>query len=320
MLLRVSPGCYMRNVYYLFGYYVFLGSYNKTSSMSFRESVAARVPYSSVGKLLINFDVLIRPAVVHILTALGKPDEARHAKFNLYFRVRGQLDSVFLSRSLAKETKRLLGVELPISKFRQFINWFTTLHAERFPPVGIITNMAHVQAGHTGFTSSGSYANHVLIPNGIHLEVLRGTMFASGQWQDLIGLNPNLKNTFLSRQQIGDKVVATNSINVSELARAMFPAVQTIGSQVNHFLGNALKENIAEVVATQLLPKSSPRSSSCIVHPSRLAALKAFVNDPSATWRSTEQAQATELIIERKSHLFVILPTGMYLLAFFFAV
>jgi hypothetical protein len=317
-LLRNAPGSSYRNVFFINGVFTFIGTYNKTSALTGREFRMARVPHPIVARQLIRFDILIRPVAVILLEALKGKESARRATQNVFWKVARPLEPKDLSEALATHTSLHLGVELPLRKMRQVINYFTSANADLFPSVDVRTNAAHVQAGHTAMTSSKHYAGDATIPSGVHMDILKGTMLASGVWHELIGLSTEIKDSFAFGRRPCDTVVQMAnipSVNISELARLLNPAIKSLGIDITGSVQEFIFNSVAEARAVKLseqLPRGIGGSYNAIPL-SRLAALRDFLGDPNATWKSSEQAQATDAMIRREEHLIYQSNTGLSL-------
>ena len=322
-LRNIAAGS-IRNVFIIFQYFCFMGTFNK--SAQYQGSKIMRVPHPKIGRIWALYLTHVRPLVAVWQSYFNGPKATKRAENSLFFGLHRPVTSSQLSRSLAQHTSRILDIRITISSWRHIATWFLNHHAVKFQEHLAMVNRATlaVQMGH-GETTHNLYAGDARLPSGIDFHVFFRSMKTSGIWHELLGFPPTLSkdmNTTSSHRSIQDppspppvgKQLATIT------PTSMVSTLEDIKTSLLPDLLRLINQTRANDIATLLSSigiKPHPTASTydgrdIIASPSRLSDLRNFLNNPDARFKTSQQAEVSEAIAVGEPSLLVIGPTGLF--------
>lgn len=111
--LRNIAGGSIRNVFIIFQYFCFMGTFNK--SASYQGSKIMHVPHPKVGRIWALYLTHVRPLVTVWQSYFNGPKATKRAENSLFFGLHCPVTSSQLSQSLAEHTSRILDTRITIS-------------------------------------------------------------------------------------------------------------------------------------------------------------------------------------------------------------
>jgi hypothetical protein len=323
LVRNVAAGS-IRNIFVMFQFLVMMGTFNKVSHLSERDMSMIRVPLPEVGSLWMLYLAVIRPLLVVWQNYFNGPRAAMRAKHCLFSGPHRAVTSSELSRYLSMHTFRLLGIKIPISLYRHIVTWFMNHNYARFEKYLSMTgrSVLAMQLGH-GVNTHSLYASDSRLPSGIDFHRFFQTMLASAVWHDLLGYPPTLLDSMTSHQrsvmECSTNGVTVTSANIPVDIKATAAEVtKMILPEIRQMLAHTRANDLASFLDVVGIGLQTPASHSrdCVVshvmHPSRLATLRGFMQDNEATFNHPHQALAVELIASGTLSILLIAPTGTW--------
>lgn len=344
LLANVSGGS-IRNFFVLFNIPLLRASFSKTTSLLGHDKAICRIPVPTLGRHFIRFLVYLRPLFREWQTYL-RPWMAGNAENYLFAGLHQAIRSSDISRSLMTYTKSELDIPLRLRKFRQYMAFMTNSNMPAFEAAELRHTAAFDQFGHSAEINVQHYGHDARTPDGMNISVFMATARVSGVFHMLFGHPPELLEQLeYGKGQINEIVSTINKIRhrgqpslppsvVDSIQPLPFPSsgltMQDLATTLKLLIlpdvMNTLKTTIAESNASLIdlfAPKSTAHieipgpllhPSDVIVHPYLLAKLRdLYLEAPSNMgFINTQQAQAAQLLWERKHHVAYISPTGTF--------
>ena len=322
--LRNTAAGSIRNVFIIFQYFCFMGTFNK--SAQYQGSKIMRVPHPKIGRIWALYLTHVRPLVAVWQSYFNGPKATKRAENSLFFGLHRPVTSSQLSRSLAKHTSRILDIRITISSWRHIATWFLNHHAVKFQEHLAMVNRATlaVQMGH-GETTHNLYAGDARLPSGIDFHVFFCSMKTSGIWHDLLGFPPTLSkdmNTTSSHHSIQDPpppppvgkqlatITPTSTVStLEEIKTSLLPDLLRL---INQTRANDIATLLSSIGIKPQPTASTYDGRDIIASPSCLSDLRNFLNNPDARFKTSQQAEVTEAIAVGEPSLLVIGPTGLF--------
>jgi hypothetical protein len=322
-LIRNVAGGTLRNIFIMFQYFITMGTFNKTSHITDRDMTMIRVPHPEIGRLWILYLTWIRPVIVVWQHYFNGPKAAARAKHCLFSGPYRAVTSGELSSNLSMLTDRLLRIKIPISLWRHVVTWFMNHNCGRFQASLALAGKSVLayQLGH-GDKAHGLYAGDSRIPSGVDFHRFFQTMLASAVWHDLVGFPPTLLNSMTQRYQnipesgrSNQNVIAQvnntlpNAQDIAaEVAKLIFPEFHRMHTQTR---ANDLASFLDAIGLDLQTPPSLPLEQiTHVAHPSRIGALRKFLQDDKATFKHPQQALAVEFMASGNPSVLFVGPTG----------
>ena len=331
-LRNIAAGS-IRNVFIVFQYFCFMGTFNK--SAPHQGSKIMRVPHPEIGRIWALYLTHVRPLVAVWQSYFNGPRATKRAENSLFFGLHRPVTSTQLSRSFAQHTSRILDIRITVGSWRHIATWFLNHHAVKFQEHLAMANRATLaaQMGH-GETTHNLYAGDARLPTGIDFHVFFRSMKTSGIWHELLGFPPTLSadmNTTGSHHSIQNTPLPPPRRRLATTApMSVELTLEGIKTSLLPDLLRLINQTRANDIATVLSsigvkPQSStlssigvePQSSTSTYvgrritpSPSRLSDLRNFLNNPDARFKTSQQAEVSEAIAVGEPSLLVISPTG----------
>jgi superfamily II DNA or RNA helicase len=313
----------MRGIYWVNGRVMLFNSYSKNRSNTGLDRPVPRFLPESVGKLLIKYLTMVRPMEIFLSGKMEKSEENSLGML-LFADYRKAWTGERLSDVFKTETNLHGSAALGFREWRQVATGFMKYHLKHYDPNPDVGAIFDYQAGHSQTTAARSYA----VGSKDHLKLTGDLVYAyslaSREWQGLLRVEEPTSES-MGTESVGPTQSScpnVNPIQSDELIAMMKKEVASSVAATMVTMTNDITEAIArmerpttERVPLQTLPVNVARS---IEGPKRqegvsakaMAGLRAFQNDENARFKSPEQAKAVQQVIDRKSDLLVILPTG----------
>ena len=318
-LIRNISGGTVRNVLVMFQFFMLMGTFNKTSHATAKHFAIMRVPHPEIGRLWMMYITFVRPLIVVWQHHFHGKRAAARAMNNLFFGLSRPVKSRQLSQALSYHTKRLLCLPIPISLWRHIATWFLNHHAIKFQEHLSLSNKAALatQMGHSDFAHN-LYASDAALPSGIDFHRFFQTVKTSGIWHQLLGFEPQLTNAIHgsgSSMRAGG-VNAPPPINAGlgnglaeEITALLLPALLR-----SHALTRANDlASLVQAMGIKLEPETASVQRKITEHlqAQRLADLRKFLRNPSATFKTPQQAEAAEVLASDSPSVLIVGPTGI---------
>lgn len=333
-LLKNVSGGSIRNVLVLFNLFSLRGTFNKTSFATSRDKAMVRVPLIPVGRLAIRVNAFIRPLFVE-WQQVFRPHMVHNASHFLFPGLDRPVATNDLSIKLSTAFYDKTTFKMSLTIYRQFMSFITDCNAPIFDAASIVNQATTEQLGHTAKIHTGSYGIDDRLPHGISHSLYMRTARNSAASQILFDFGSELMEALSADTQriksLTSRIIAIRTGQSSSLSpqsvaihtssdatiESFISAIQErlIPSLFLHFT-RALAECFSAVVDLfapyRVFPPVSgiPLASHSLTHPYLLQSLRHFMKDPKATFFNAAQADATQLMYDRKDHFAYISATG----------
>jgi hypothetical protein len=321
IIRNISAGT-IRNVFALFQYFTLMGTFNKSSHTTAQHSTIMRVPHPEVGRIWMMYLLVVRPIVVEWQRYFHGKRAAARAFNNLFFGHRRPATSRHLSQALSYHTSRLLGIAIPLSLYRHISTWFLNHHSVKFQEHFSLFSRAALaaQMGHSEHVHH-LYASDAALPLGIDFHRFFQTMKTSGIWHELLGFEPQLARAMTNGDNHSGIYQANNYSLIpalpnhagtglaEEIKALLLPDILRYQSLTR---ANDLA-SLLQALGIKLQPEvvSHPRSITKHLNPTRLCDLRRFLRNPSARFKTPQQAEAVEVLASGDPSVLIVGPTGM---------
>lgn len=327
----------IRNVFHLFGFLSFRGSYNKTSHYTGTDKTMVRVPLPAVGQLWVRFLAFLRP-IFNEFQYVHRPYMANNAAHFFLAGLYRPVTTSDISIALSKFSENIFKTKLSLGKARQLFVFLTSCNQNIFEAPSEETSAADDQAGHSGQTARKGYGYDSRLPDGLNLMMFMRTARVSGIWHVLIEHEPVLLSLLEAGNQNQARItsITTNlrrthpiTITSSGVPAATPVAVRTLAEAVSDASTPVLIRRVSQLLATsyaQVVQQFSPNHSfghtstlpvlaSHLTHPYLLTQLRRHFTemDPDVGFSNTSQALVTQHMFEGKLHVGYISGTGQLL-------
>lgn len=331
MLLNV-PGGYPRNVYFMNGMLVFVGSYNKNSHRTGSPIQMARIPLPKIGVLLTRFLVHVRPVFLEWQT-LFKPKMQFDARYALWVGLHRPILPKDVTTRLVRFTKAHWGVPTNMRQFRQVIAHLQNENRITFAGPTNGTSSTDLQLGHSGNMDRAQYGLDARLPTTMPRSVWEETSHVSATWHMLYGHKPLLWAHLTAGSERQQKILST----ITALQRSSsLPLTLSVESVVHHATVDDLVDRFERGLLPRLLRANQQALGAAhastvdllllqtaygqgqklrqvaqrCTNPGLLVYLRRMLGNPEATFLNTEQAQVTQLMLEGERHIAYFAPTG----------
>ncbi|KAJ3545813.1 hypothetical protein NMY22_g2295 [Coprinellus aureogranulatus] len=331
LIIRNFPGGSIRNVFHIYDIFVLRGSYNKTSFFTGKDKVMARTPPPWLSELFLLFLVYARPLFSHFQRKV-RPKMYHNSEYFLFPGLTRQLGTVDISKTLANFTEKYLGIEIPTSLHRQIMGFITSRYRAVFPS-GAVSSATDEQFGHSKDVDRKHYGLDASIPGQMDHESLRSSLEVSAIFHRILGLGTDLLQQ-LSAQQISIRALSDEIEAIRNPSRTFATTGSTalvtadttrIANMLYHNLAPYLTQHVKDTVEQgnasiihlfapdRISSNSTHVLSSAIVttHASLLRRLRQmFPDSGNAGFKTSQQAQAAQICVDRTRSLVLITPTG----------
>ena len=336
LLANISGGS-IRNALVLFNLFALRGTFNKTSFATSSDKAMVRIPLIPVGRLYIRVNAFIRPLFVewqHVF----RPHMAHNACHFLFPGLDRPVATRDLSVKLSVSFDRITGFKMSLGTFRQFMSFMSDCNAPIFDAASVVTKSTSEQLGHSEQVHVNHYGIDIRLPHGISHSLYLRTARNSAASQILFDFGSELMESLSADtnriKTLTAKILAirtgqppptivlphdgsTTRITTEAAVQSFVSAVQEriIPHLFLHFT-RALAQCFSAVVDLfapyRVFPRSLglPAASQSFTHPYLLQSLRRFMHSPNATFFNTAQADATQLMYDRKEHFAYISATG----------
>jgi hypothetical protein len=344
LLANVSGGS-IRNALVLFNLFALRGTFNKTSLATGSDKAMVRIPLIAVGRLFIRINTFIRPLFVewqHVF----RPHMAHNAYHFLFPGLDRPLATRDLSVKLSISFAQKTDFKMSLGTFRQFMSFMSDCNAPIFDAASVVTQSASEQLGHSEKVHTNRYGIDNRLPHGISQSLYLRTARNSAASQILFDFGSELMESLSADthriKTLTAKIIAIRTgqppptimlahdghstrITTEAAVQSFVSAVQErILPHLFLHCTRALAQCFSAVVDLFAPYRVFPRSpglsaaSQSFTHPYLLESLRRFMHRPNATFFNTAQADATQLMYDRKEHFAYISATGESLYRSFF--
>jgi len=336
LLANISGGS-IRNSLVLFNLFALRGTFNKTSWATSSDKAMVRIPLIRVGRLYVRINAFIRPLFVewqHVF----RPHMAHNASHFLFPGLDRPVAARDLSLKLSVSFDRITGFKMSLGTFRQFMSFISDCNAPIFDAASVVTQSTSEQLGHSEKVHMNHYGIDNRLPHGISHSLYLRTARNSAASQILFDFGSELMETLSADthriKTLTTKILAirtgqppptlmlphdrhTMRVTTEAVVQSFVSAVQE--HILPHFflhVTRALTQCFTAVVDLfapyRVFPRSLglPAASQSFTHPYLLQSLRRFMDRPNATFFNTAQADATQLMYDRKEHFAYISATG----------
>jgi hypothetical protein len=251
-------------------------------------------------------------------------------RFRLYPGDSKPFDSEELSRCLKRDSMLHLSQKIGISDYRDLQCAFVNRHQDpEGLPMYTRDSTDDLQRGHSSAVAREYYALTPEDLHGIKPQMIKAFRRMSSWWQHITGnglhthVRLRLTRTYptLGIEQLevppepyanrlsftAQPPGATFEPRADELMQAFKNMEQGVRSHIN----DAMAASLAIQSRRNPTTFSSQQQETFVPHPSLIKMLRTFLRNPSATFKTPEQAEALEIVIARDRHLLLVGPTAM---------
>jgi helicase-like protein/RAD3-like DEAD/DEAH box helicase len=303
----------IRNVCIVKGHIGFIGGYNKRGNISGLDKFSLSILPAKSVKSFIHFDWLVKPVQIAFTEACFGKEAAKICSDFLLQEDGHLMSSDWLSDLIYTRTATDLGTGLNIPTYRQAAVAMERRLLPRVVNDDNTTSIYDIQRHHTGPVSHDHYALEQMAILEVSHKMIDDCIEASENWQILHNLIP-------SREP---KAIVP-SFTTPSTSKELVPFSQT---QPNLPLSGLMtpvqfSELVAETVAQALAvfeirnprpiaPSTTPVVRQVIqVTGQTKKLLIEFFNNPQAQFRSPEQAECLQVVLERQRNALFLLPTN----------
>lgn len=335
LLANVSGGS-VRNALVLFNLFALRGTYNKTSFATSTDKAIVRMPLMAVGRLFIRVNAFIRPLFVE-WQRVFRPHMAHNASHFLFPGLDRPIATRDLSVKLSVVFHKKTQFKMSLGVYRQFMSFISDCNAPIFDAASFANEETAEQFGHTPGTHLGHYGSDARLPHGISYPLYLRTARKSAAYQMLFDFGPELMEELSKNseriQSLTSRVIAIRTRQAhstvalpseSTVSLSSEAAIQSFVSAIQDrllpllflHLTRALSQCFSAVVDLfapyQVFPRAPglPTASHSLTHPYLLESLRRFRKDRNANFFNATQADATQLMYDRKVHFAYISATG----------
>ncbi|KAF7328313.1 C2H2-type domain-containing protein [Mycena sanguinolenta] len=317
-LLRNVSGAGVRNLMILYHTLVIVGIQDKTSHKILKKRFTPGAPPLATSLRLIRNLVYLRRFESDLIRFFRGDQEAERYNMYLWPDVRSNISGDVISADLGEATSLYLHLETKILLYRSIVTAFMRYNfgvqhdLER-------EEMYDALSHHSTTTSNQHYGLDRASLANAPIKHVEGCIATTIKWQALIGVD---KPEPL-RLHIG-ATAHKGVVLLPDVAEHLNNGDASGVERIEVHRGDVItKTNLAENMESLFvklsaayfpkpppppLPGALPPTTSVLVHPSRLAALRKFLNDPKATFRSPKQGEIVEKMIARQRHILAVVP------------
>ncbi|EKM79049.1 hypothetical protein AGABI1DRAFT_129306 [Agaricus bisporus var. burnettii JB137-S8] len=331
LLANVSGGS-IRNFFVLFNIPLLRASFNKTTGESGDKAIY-RIPLPRLGSQFVRFLAYLRPLFVEWQGYLN-PFMLHNAQHFLFPGFHRPLTAIDVSKRLAGYTLRELQIPLRLRRYRQFMAFITSCNQDVFEAAASTSTATHEQFGHTAKINLQHYGQDSRTPDGLNFSSFKSAARVSGVFHLLYGHSPEL----LEKLEYGQGRISTIKDTINRIRNRSVPTLpaSTISTALElQDITTSLKQLILPEIASTVIkstaqcyasvidflaPKSTSHTPEFLAtrtevqpHPFFLAKLRELnpeLHGSNGAFKTLQQAQATQLLYERKENVVYIAPTG----------
>lgn len=276
--------------------------------------------------------LIIRPTEIFLASALHKHAAVEELRFKLFPTVYQPFTSSTLSSGLKRDTKAHLGSSIGIGKYRDIQSNFLDHHPD--PNPGRKGNaVASYQQGHTPNVDAQWYRRNPDLPQGVGQSPMLAYQRASHWWQHITGNSiprvfcqslshttrpigiHELKEPVEARPSVpsADVLSANVSPDTNPVVRKFMQILEGYGPEIRSLINDGIAQGFAaqRKINNEESVDSAVQRTRYAPHPSLLKDLRVFLSVPTATFKTPEQAEALEVVVNSKEHILLIGPTAM---------
>ncbi|KAF9521947.1 hypothetical protein CPB83DRAFT_840860 [Crepidotus variabilis] len=311
-LLRERPGCF-RNLGLVLHHLSLNSTTDKSSHQQLLDKFVPHIPSREWAVALIQYLITIRPFAVYIVKEVLQYDDdlVNRYLFCLWPGLKSTMTGEALKEKLCQITEKSLGHRYTLRNWRCLTTAILAYVADQELD-GLTRQYFHDTANmHSTKTAIGKYGGNVAHAAASDSRVVFGCVKVGQSWQNRIGLKqqhePKTDVPPTSQSMLGLHVCSTSESSLNQLQAFRKESVDAVASMVSESMASVarLYFPVPPVPHTSL-----HRVSDIEVHPSRLKALRLFLNDTNANWSCPEQAVFVEHLIYGRSNILGIIGTG----------
>jgi superfamily II DNA or RNA helicase len=307
-VLRITNGQdERRNMYFDGSWIMFLFRYNKTRAILGRDRRIPRYPPPVVVKQLIYYFTLVRPAVSYFMKHFNLPGKKEIDEYLFVDHKVGRWTEQTMYRRFNQVTdKHGIGM-ITASVYRQAAQLIMDNLVKFKWELPDEDNVLDESFGHSGRQAIESYA--VEIEGGDLVQKNDKAHFKIGgfKWHSIVIPNASRRGPLPKR---GPDEVDTSSDNGESSSQRLATSRPHISTAALTVLP-PLQPDMSEIMARSYLPSVKTIVNPNVeIKPETLVALRMLLNDPDARFKSSYQAKAVQLFLNRLTDLLIILPTG----------
>ena len=293
----------MRSVYFSRELVMLAGGYSKTRSTTGKDKLIARFLPEEVSDLLIKYLSLVRPMEAFIAEEIDCEAFENYEKM-LFTDEERAWDGERLSNIFLREMNAWGPASMGFREYRQLIKLFMRKKLKELNWDEDEDDVRDKQAGHGSRTAGLRYDLTSDDMAGLTPDELLAFFRVSQEWHRLLGFKSKIESRMtISQENEEGKKRAREGEN--EIRERLEKVEERLSKLVNMTPGRGHSRVMAPVPLPPLW--SDPRMS---VSAKVLRALRKFRGDRNARFKSPEQGQALQLILEEKKDVLAILPTG----------
>jgi len=248
-----------------------------------------------------------------------------------------------LSVKLLNTFNKKIGFKMSLGTFCQFMSFISDCNAPIFDAASVVNKATAEQFGHTAGMHTGHYVLDERLPYGISHSLYLRTARNSAASQILFEFGSELMEALSADshriQALTSKVLAIRTGQAPSTTALVSDgpaihlstevAIQSFISAIQDrllpplylHLTRALAQCFSAVVDLfapyRVFPRAPglPTASHSLTHPYLLECLRRFMKNPNANFFNPAQADATQLMFDRKDHFAYISATGQYFLS-----
>jgi superfamily II DNA or RNA helicase len=306
--LRITNGQdERRNIYFHDGWLMFLFRYNKTRSMQGKDRNIPRYPPPIIQKQFIYYMTLVRPTISYFLEVFQLPGRKQIKEFLFVDHKIGLWNESQVRR---KWSHIMAGVGLGNLNPRIYRQIAQLIMDKRVKFKWQLPDEDDALDESFGHSTTEAVIGYAVEANGgdlVRKDDLAHFRIGSFKWFCETIPNKTVRGRLSKRAREED---SNDEMEIDDVVTENAVAPRCLQSNVvNVLIPRSI--NTAEILArnqlTSVLPIVNPDVK---ISAKALMALRSLLNLPTAGFKSIYQAKAVQLYLNRRSDLFVILPTG----------
>ena len=295
----------MRGVYMSRGLVMILVSYSKTRSTTGKDKLVARFLPKEVGDLLVKYLSLVRPMEAFIAEQIESEGFDKYEKMLFADHEKswngGRLGDIF-----KRQMNDWGPVAMGLAEYRQLAKAFMRENMKhRFEDDDEEDARDH-QSGHTSRMAGMRYGIAASDLDCLTSDKLLAFFRASREWHRLLGFKGDEMEIKPGMQKVEKVRVPQTNDNSPDIADLIKNGIEAGMQAVLERMGCMVTERWKP--AGPMPPPDPPVRVS--VTGKSMKALQDFWNDKKARFKSVEQGKAFQLIVDGKTDVLAILPTG----------
>ena len=291
----------MRGIYWCNGRVMIMIGYTKPRSTNGKGKMIARFLPKAVGDLLVKYLAIVRPMEALIAEEIELQGFERYAT-NLFVDHEKAWTADNLSRMFKSQTNKWGEVSMGFQEYRQVATAFMSKHLKQHDMDEEGDDVLDMQAGHSTHTASLRYAVSTSDADELPSDLLYAYLKASESWQALFGFDKVGVKAGKVPRTVREEGTVQNE-KVLEMLVELRQAMEGRFRELN-------RPQLTGGTAPTVRKTDTEEAVRVEVSGESIKALRKFRGDERATFKSVEQGRALQLIIDGKTDVLAILPTG----------